>query len=84
MEGLTGVAAGFVALLVFGGAVITSGDGEEITVTSQEQVEESAPVAKKVEGVEVTLKGVNGLSWVAISDSSGATQYSGRIRQAKN
>ena len=82
-RGLTGVAAGFVALLVFGGAVITSGDGEEITVTSQEQVEESAPVAKKVEGVEVTLKGVNGLSWVAISDSSGATQYSGRIRQGE-
>jgi cytoskeleton protein RodZ len=82
-KGLTGVAAGVVALLVFGGAIITSGDSEEISVTSQEQVEESAPVAKKVEGVEVTLRGVNGLSWVAVSDSSGATQYSGRIRQGE-
>lgn len=35
-------------------------------------------------GVEVTLKGVNGLSWVAISDSTGTTQFSGRIRQEKS
>ena len=35
------------------------------------------------EGVSVTLKGVNGLSWVAVSDSSGATLFSGRIRQGE-
>ena len=31
----------------------------------------------------MTLTGVNGLSWVAISDSTGTTQYSGRIRQGE-
>ncbi|NDH38239.1 MAG: helix-turn-helix domain-containing protein [Actinobacteria bacterium] len=82
-KGLTGVAAGFVALLVFGGALITSGGGEENIATPQSQIEENGPVAKKIDGVEVTLRGVNGLSWVAISDSSGATQYSGRIRQGE-
>jgi cytoskeleton protein RodZ len=82
-KGLTGVAAGFVALLVFGGALITSGGGEGNIATTQSQIEETGPVAKKIDGVEVTLRGVNGLSWVAISDSSGATQYSGRIRQGE-
>ena len=82
-KGLTGVAAGVVALLVFGGALITTGGSEENIATPQEQVEVTGPVAQKVEGVEVTLRGVNGLSWVAISDSSGTTQYSGRIRQGE-
>lgn len=82
-KGMTGVAAGVVALLVFGGALITSGGGEENIATPQTQFEETGPVAKKFDGVEVTLRGVNGLSWVAISDSSGATQYSGRIRQGE-
>lgn len=82
-KGLTGVAAGFVALLVFGGALLTTGGSEEIASTNQEQIEENGPVAKKVDGVEVTLRGVNGLSWVAVSDSSGATQFSGRVRQGE-
>jgi cytoskeletal protein RodZ len=82
-KGLTGVAAGVVALLVFGGALITTGGNEDVALTPQEQIEETGPVAKKVDGVEVTLRGVNGLSWVAINDSSGATQYSGRIRQGE-
>ena len=82
-KGLTGVAAGFVALLVFGGALITGGGGEGNIATPQSQIEEIGPVAKKIDGVEVTLRGVNGLSWVAISDSSGVTQYSGRIRQGE-
>lgn len=82
-KGLTGVAAGVVALLVFGGALITTGGSEEIASTPQEQIEDSGPVAKKFDGVEVTLRGVNGLSWVAVNDSSGATQFSGRIRQGQ-
>ena len=82
-KGLTGVAAGVVALLVFGGALITSGSGEDNVATPQTQIEENGPVAKNFDGVEVTLRGVNGLSWVAISDSSGVTQYSGRIRQGE-
>jgi cytoskeleton protein RodZ len=82
-KGLTGVAAGVVALLVFGGVLLTNGGSEENIATPQTQIEESGPVAKKIDGVEVTLRGVNGLSWVAISDSSGVTQYSGRIRQGE-
>ena len=82
-KGLTGVAAGVVALLVFGGALFTTGGNEEIASTTQEQIEETGPVAKNVDGVQVTLRGVNGLSWVAVSDSSGATQFSGRIRQGE-
>lgn len=83
-KGLTGVFAGVVALLVFGGALITTSDSEpEIATPAAEQITESGPVAKKVDGVEVTIRGVNGLSWVAVSDSSGATQFSGRIRQGE-
>lgn len=83
-KGLTGVFAGVVALLVFGGAVITTSGGDsEISTQIEEQVTETGPVAQKVDGVEVVIRGVNGLSWVAVSDSSGATQFSGRIRQGE-
>jgi len=82
-KGLTGVAAGVVALFVFGGALISTSNNNEVLSEETTQVVESGPVAKKVDGVEVILKGVNGLSWVAVNDSSGATQYSGRIRQGE-
>lgn len=82
-KGLTGVAAGVIALLVFGGALITNGGSEENVANPQEQVNDTGAVAKKFDGVEVTLRGVNGLSWVAISDSSGTTKYSGRIREGE-
>jgi cytoskeleton protein RodZ len=82
-KGLTGVAAGVVALFVFGGALISTSNNNEVLSEETAQVEENGPVAKKTDGVEVTLKGVNGLSWVAVNDSSGATQYSGRIRQGE-
>ncbi|MBM3722032.1 MAG: helix-turn-helix domain-containing protein [Actinobacteria bacterium] len=82
-KGLTGVAAGVVALFVFGGALISTSNNNDVLSEETTQVVESGPVAKKVDGVEVILKGVNGLSWVAVNDSSGATQYSGRIRQGE-
>ena len=82
-KGLTGVAAGVVALFVFGGALISTINSDEVDTQETSQIEDSGPVAKKVDGVEVTLKGVNGLSWVAVNDSSGATQYSGRIREGE-
>lgn len=83
-RGLTGVFAGVVALLIFGGALLTSGNGErEIATPTQDRVTETGPVAQKFDGVEVTIRGVNGLSWVAVNDSSGATQFSGRIRQGE-
>jgi len=82
-KGLTGVAAGVVALFVFGGALISTSSNNDVLSEETTKVEENGPVAKKTDGVEVTLKGVNGLSWVAVNDSSGATQYSGRIRQGE-
>ncbi|MEY2722454.1 MAG: helix-turn-helix domain-containing protein [Candidatus Nanopelagicaceae bacterium] len=82
-KGLTGVAAGIVALFIFGGALISTSDNNDVVSQESTTAEESGPVAKKIDGVEVTLKGVNGLSWVAVNDSSGATQYSGRIRQGE-
>ena len=43
----------------------------------------NSAVAAVKDGVEVNVTGVNGLSWVAINDSTGATQFSGRIRQGE-
>lgn len=83
-KGLTGVVAGLVALLVFGAALISSNPSGEVTATTPStKTEETGPVAQKIDGVQVTVRGVNGLSWVAISDSSGVTQYSGRIREGE-
>lgn len=82
-KGLTGVAAGVVALFIFGGALISTINNDDIASEESSKVEETGPVAKNIEGVEVTLKGVNGLSWVAVNDSSGTTQFSGRIRQGE-
>ena len=82
-RGLTGVAAGVVALFVFGAALITSGGDSQISNPGQEEIEQTGPVAQQSDGVQVTLRGVNGLSWVAVNDSSGATQFSGRIRQGE-
>lgn len=82
-KGLTGIAAGVLALFVFGGALISTINNDDIALKESSKVEETGPVAKNIEGVEVTLKGVNGLSWVAVNDSSGTTQFSGRIRQGE-
>ena len=82
-KGLTGVAAGVVALFIFGGALISTINNDDIASQESSKVEETGPVAKNIEGVQVTLKGVNGLSWVAVNDSSGTTQFSGRIRQGE-
>lgn len=84
-KGLTGVIAGIIALLLFGGALLTTtnNSGVEVANPGASQVEDSGAVAKKVDGVELTIRGVNGLSWVAVSDSSGVTQFSGRIREGE-
>jgi cytoskeletal protein RodZ len=82
---LAGVAVGVITFAVVGGAIYTNSTATNSPVAnapSNPKVE-SGPVAKKSDGVEVTLKGVNGLSWVAVSDSAGITQFSGRIRQGE-
>jgi cytoskeleton protein RodZ len=84
-KALGGVAAGVFAFAIFGVGLLSSGENNSTTVTSSSNSETSkdSPAAAKSDGVEVTLKGVNGLSWVAISDSTGTTQFSGRIRQGE-
>jgi hypothetical protein len=84
-KALGGVAAGVFAFAIFGVGLLSSGENNSTVVTSSSNSETSkdSPSAAKRSGVEVTLKGVNGLSWVAISDSTGTTQFSGRIRQGE-
>ena len=84
-KSLAGVLTGLVGLALVGGFIISSSNSPQtnspsITVPSSE----TGPVASRTEGVEVTLLGVNGLSWVAVSDSTGTTLYSGRIRQGES
>ena len=82
-KALGGVAAGVFAFALVGVGIISSGNNNSVTVTSNSETSENSPVAEKRNGVEVKLTGVNGLSWVAISDSTGTTQFSGRIRQGE-
>lgn len=82
-KALGGVAAGVFAFALVGVGIISSGNNNSVSVTSNSETSENSPVAAKRNGVEVKLTGVNGLSWVAISDSTGTTQFSGRIRQGE-
>lgn len=83
-KSLSGVVAGFAILGVFGFSLISngtnSGNSREI---SQNQNVENGAVAQKREDVEVIVRAVNGLSWVAVNDSTGTTQFSGRLRQGE-
>ena len=85
-KALSGVAAGVFAFALIGVGIFSSGKDSTTTITSpaNTSTSENSPVAKKINGVEVMLKGVNGLSWVAISDSTGTTLFSGRIRQGES
>ncbi len=82
-KALGGVAAGVFAFALVGVGIISSSNNNSVTVTSNSETSENSPVAAKRNEVEVKLTGVNGLSWVAISDSTGTTQFSGRIRQGE-
>lgn len=83
---LAGVVAG-IALVALVGTTIFSVSTGSRTVTSEEVNTTSptsdGPVAANQKGVKVVMTGVNGLSWVAVTDSAGVTQYSGRIRQGE-
>lgn len=81
-KALAGVAAGIFIFAIVGGVIITSSNTPNSPITVTGQIE-TGPVATRVKGVTVKLKGVNGLSWVAVSDSSGATLFSGRIREGE-
>ncbi|MFM8192253.1 MAG: helix-turn-helix domain-containing protein [Actinomycetota bacterium] len=84
-KALSGVAAGVFAFVLVGAGIFSSSNNSSTTITSPStsSSKEDSPVAKKIKGVEVQLKGVNGLSWVAISDSTGTTLFSGRVRQGE-
>lgn len=81
-KALSGVAAGVIAFSLFGTAILSIDNDSAVTTTSPSN-SENKPVASARNGVEVTLKGVDGLSWVAVNDSAGVTQFSGRIRQGE-
>jgi ribosomal protein S12 len=84
-KSLTGAAAGLFIFALVGTAIVSIEDSPEqsgITAPSNSK-DESQPSAAIRDGVEVRLKAVNGLSWVAVSDSTGTTQFSGRIRQGE-
>jgi cytoskeletal protein RodZ len=84
-KALSGVAAGVFAFALVGVGILSSSNNSSTTITSpsSSSSNQESPVAKKIDGVEVKLKGVNGLSWVAVSDSTGTTLFSGRIRQGE-
>ena len=84
-KALSGVAAGVFAFALVGVGILSSSNNSSTTITSpsSSSSNQESPVAKKIDGVEIQLKGVNGLSWVAVSDSTGTTLFSGRIRQGE-
>ena len=84
-KALSGVAAGVFAFALVGVGILSFSNNSSTTITSpsSSSSNQESPVAKKIDGVEVKLKGVNGLSWVAVSDSTGTTLFSGRIRQGE-
>ncbi len=97
-RGLSGILAG-VALFGLVGSAILSIDssqlrpeqsnqavnesGEESSQSDRSEISTDGAAATASRDVKVTLRAVNGLSWVAVNDSSGITQFSGRIRQGE-
>lgn len=84
-KSLAGVMSGLAIFALVGAAIFSAGQSSQDQNVETNRIVESepGPVAKKSEGVTVTLRGVNGLSWVAVNDSAGVTQFSGRIRQGE-
>jgi cytoskeletal protein RodZ len=87
-KALSGVVAG-VAIFGIVGALIfsTSNESSEeqnVVSNSTSSNQSNGAVAEVKDSVEVVITGVNGLSWVAVNDSTGATQFSGRIRQGES
>lgn len=84
-KALSGVAAGIVAAVLVGTTIFSGSETSTVTSSSSSTSEKSdGAVAKRTSGVEVILSGVNGLSWVAVSDSTGSNRFSGRIRQGES
>jgi len=78
------VAVLFIFALV--GTAITSiqESPEQNIITAPSNNEDQSPPSAAIrDDVEVKLKAVNGLSWIAIRDSTGRTQFSGRIHQGE-
>ena len=61
-----------------------SPEEQSVVSNSTSSNQSNGAVAEVKDGVEVVIAGVNGLSWVAVNDSTGATQFSGRIRQGES
>lgn len=85
-KSLSGIAAGIFVFGVFGAAIFSIEDNPTTTVsstTNSSSNEDNQPVANASKDVRVKLTGVNGLSWVAVNDSTGTTIFSGRISQGE-
>jgi cytoskeleton protein RodZ len=84
-KALSGVAAGVITLGIFGTIIFSGDNNSNNIITSNPTSNESSnpPVASTSKGVKVVVTGVNGLSWIAVNDSAGVTQFSGRIRQGE-
>lgn len=82
---MAGVSVGILAFAIVGAGIYssTNSNRDAVVTESAESKVESGPVAKKSTGVEVTLRGVDGLSWVKVEDSSGTVQFSGRINNGE-
>jgi cytoskeletal protein RodZ len=84
-KALSGIAAGVIAIVVIGTSLFSGSTPNTVTLPSSSNAKKSdGAVAKRTSGVDVTLTAVNGLSWVAVSDSTGAERFSGRIRQGES
>ncbi len=87
-KALSGVVAGVAVFGIVGALIFSSSNGssedQNVVTNSTNSNQSNGAVAEVRDGVEVVLTGVNGLSWVAVNDSTGATQFSGRIRQGES
>ena len=84
-KALSGIAAGVVAVALIGSSIFSGSNSSTVTSSSNNSSSQGdGAVAKRTNGVDVVLTAVNGLSWVAVSDSTGTNRFSGRIRQGES
>lgn len=90
-KALSGVVSAVAAFALIGVSIFSGNESATVTSPANSSKESSTgtqsaegAVAKRTDGVTVTLTAVNGVSWVAVSDSTGTTRYSGRIRQGQS
>lgn len=81
-KALAGIAAGIIAVALTVQGVISTTNifSKTGSPTAQQKNNEPTVVATKTSGVTLQFEGVNGLSWVSITDSTDAPVFSGMIK----